>query len=200
MEPYRHDNARLCQENVDLHKQLLNIRETSEARVKDLKAVLRRYEHENSDLKFLNSQYMQRVLSQERESEAKSEKIYELQEKNLQAVIQTPGGRKKHIPFRRQRMDVDALLPESSSKPGKPSPSLPSPEPYVADLVKVADDKISSLTERVAELEREKKELLESVHDQRKQVLHVAPPTIGRVHFWPILSIVHMHDDQRGLL
>ena len=141
--------------------------------MKELKAVLRRYEHENSDLKFLNSQYMQRLLAQEKESEAKSEKIQELQEKNLQAVIQTPGGRKKHIPFRRQRMEIDSLLPESSSKAVKSSSPLPSPDPYIADLLKVADNKITSLTNKITDLEKDKKQLMDSIQDQRKQVLLV---------------------------
>ena len=46
---------------------------------------------ETSDLKFLNNQYVHKLKLLEKESKAKNEKIQQLQEKNLQAVVQTPG-------------------------------------------------------------------------------------------------------------
>ena len=71
-------------ENNDLHQQIIKLKESSELRAKELKASLRRIEHENADLKFLNTQYVQKLRSQEKESCVKSEKISELQEKNFQ--------------------------------------------------------------------------------------------------------------------
>lgn len=47
--------------------------------------------HETADLKFLNNQYVHKLKLLEKESKAKNEKIQQLQEKNLQAVVQTPG-------------------------------------------------------------------------------------------------------------
>lgn len=139
-----------------------------------MKAALRRFEHENADLKFLNTQYMQRLMAQERESQAKSEKILELQEKNFQAVIQTPGGRKKQVASRRQRMEIDSLLAEKSNLPSRLSsdttPKLPEPDPYIADLLKVADDRIAGLQRQLKEGEVEKKSLLESIDELTKQV------------------------------
>ena len=150
------------------------MKETSENRNKDLKIALRRLEHENTDLKFLNTQYMQRLLAQEKESQAKSEKILELQEKNLQAVIHTPGGRKKHIPFRRQRMDIDTTLPDNPSNPTSSFRRGPSaattPEPYVADLLKVADENVSRLKNEISKKEETNKQLLDSIEDFKKQV------------------------------
>lgn len=58
---------------------------------KDLKASLRKVEHETADLKFLNNQYIHKIRTLEKENKAKTEKIQQLQEKNLQAVVQTPG-------------------------------------------------------------------------------------------------------------
>lgn len=58
---------------------------------KDLKANLRRVEHEAADLRFLNNQYVHKIKSLEKENKSKTEKIQQLQEKNLQAVVQTPG-------------------------------------------------------------------------------------------------------------
>lgn len=126
-------------------------------------------EHESADLKFLNTQYLQRLLSQEKESQAKTERILELQEKNMQAVIQTPGGRKKHIAFRRQRMEIDCTLP------GNPNfvslkQQLPEPEPYVADLLRVADGHIADLKHQLKESEDGRKQLEQSLQEMRKQV------------------------------
>ena len=52
---------------------------------------MHKLEHENADLKFLNSQYVHKVKAVEKESASKNDTIQKLQEKNLQAVIQTPG-------------------------------------------------------------------------------------------------------------
>ena len=110
MEPYRADNARVVQENTKLHQQLLRLKENAESRMRDMKTVLRRLEHENADLKFLNTQYVQKMRSLEKESEAKSEKLLSLHQKSCEAVIRTPGGKKRQVPLRRQRMEVDSLL------------------------------------------------------------------------------------------
>ena len=175
VEPYKQDNARLVKENCDLHQQLLRLRENSETKQKDLKATLRRMEHENADLKFLNTQYLQRLLSQEKESQAKTGRILELQEKNMQAVVQTPGGRKKHIAFRRQRMEIDCPLPSSGSSNGKPAvprqQPLPEPELYVADLLRVADDHVANLKQQLKESCDRRKQLEQSLQETRKQVV-----------------------------
>ncbi len=57
----------------------------------DMKKSLWKLEHESADLKFLNNQYVQKMKQLEKESKLKSDKIVLLQEKNFQAVVQTPG-------------------------------------------------------------------------------------------------------------
>lgn len=59
--------------------------------VSELKTHIRKLDHETTDLKFLNNQYVHKVRCLEKDSKAKSERIQQLQEKNLQAVVQTPG-------------------------------------------------------------------------------------------------------------
>lgn len=169
MEPYQADNARVIKENNELHQQMIRLKENSEQRLRELKAVLRRFEHENTDLKFLNTQYLQRLRSQEKESDRKTEKILELQEKNFQAVIQTPGGKKKNIPFRRQRMEIDCALPENSVAHGV-APAGRAPDPHVADLLQVADQRMSQLQALVERGEKEREQLEESLHSMRKLV------------------------------
>lgn len=185
VEPYRTDNARLVKENSELHQQLIRTKESSETRLKELKATLRRLEHENADLKFLNTQYMQRLMTQERESQAKSEKILELQDRNFQAVIQTPGGRKKQIPFRRQRMEIDSMVPETPSyshrAEGLGGKRVPTPDPYVADLLQLADQRMADLQHEVEERERERKRLEGALHGLRKQ-LENREGEIGRLN------------------
>lgn len=94
-------------------------------------------EHENADLRFLNNQYVHKLRSLEKESKQKSDRILQLQEKNFHAVVQTPGGRKKAIPFRRQRMEVDCTLPPSETSGYSSSVLSQVEDPYVADMLKV---------------------------------------------------------------
>jgi centrosomal protein CEP135 len=169
VEPYQADNARVIKENNELHQQMIRLKETSEQRLREMKAVLRRLEHESTDLKFLNTQYLQRLRTQEKESERKTEKILQLQEKNFQAVIQTPGGKKKNIPFRRQRMEIDCALPDNSVA-SVAKPTERARDPYVADLLQVADQRMAQLQSLVEKGDKEREELEESLHSMRKLV------------------------------
>uniref|UniRef100_A0A8B9C0B2 Centrosomal protein 135 n=1 Tax=Anser brachyrhynchus TaxID=132585 RepID=A0A8B9C0B2_9AVES len=167
LEPYKTENAKLTRENNELHLEILKLKEQSDRHVKDLKANLRRVEHETADLRFLNNQYVHKIKSLEKENKSKTEKIQQLQEKNLQAVVQTPGGRKRNIPFRRQRMQIDQPVPPS----GVSAYPVPQPEdPYIADLLQVADNRIHELQSEVTELQ-EKLEISESgMKNYSKQV------------------------------
>uniref|UniRef100_A0A8C0EZK7 Centrosomal protein 135 n=1 Tax=Bubo bubo TaxID=30461 RepID=A0A8C0EZK7_BUBBB len=167
LEPYKTENAKLTRENNELHLEILKLKEQSDHHVKDLKASLRRVEHETADLKFLNNQYVHKIKMLEKENKAKTEKIQQLQEKNLQAVVQTPGGRKRSIPFRRQRMQIDQPVPPS----GVSAYPVPQPEdPYIADLLQVADNRIHELQSEVTEL-KEKLEISErGMKNYSKQV------------------------------
>ncbi|NXS48553.1 CP135 protein, partial [Balaeniceps rex] len=167
LEPYKTENAKLTRENNELHLEILKLKEQSDRDVKDLKASLRRVERETADFKFLKNQYVHKIKMLEKENKAKTEKIQQLQEKNLQAVVQTPGGRKRSIPFRRQRMQIDQPVPPS----GVSAYPVPQPEdPYVADLLQVADNRIHELQSEVTELQ-EKLEISErGMKNYSKQV------------------------------
>ena len=170
VEPYRNDNARLVKENNELHQQIIRLKENLEQRVRELKASLRRLEHENADLKFLNTQYLQKLRTQEKESLSKTEKILELQEKNFQAVIQTPGGKRKHIPFRRQRMDIDSTVPKGAPTTQKPPRKITTPDPYVVDLLQVADQRMADLQGLLEAGQKERKTMEQSISSMRKQI------------------------------
>ena len=49
-------------------------------------------ENQNVDLQFLNNQYFLKIQRLEKENKLKSDRLQEQQEKNLQAIIQTPAG------------------------------------------------------------------------------------------------------------
>uniref|UniRef100_A0A6Q2Y4V0 Centrosomal protein 135 n=1 Tax=Esox lucius TaxID=8010 RepID=A0A6Q2Y4V0_ESOLU len=149
LEPYKTENARLVRENNELHLGLLKLREDKDRVSRELKAYIRKLDHDTSDLKFLNNQYVHKVRSLEKESKAKTERIHQLQEKNMQAVVQTPGGKKHSIPFRRQRMQIDELIPPSS---GRTQPVAQPDDPYIADLLQVADDRIQELQQDITKL------------------------------------------------
>lgn len=111
--PYKIDNGRLIKENNELHRQLLNMRQDHDDKLRDLRADYRKLSNENEDLKLFNSQCLEKIRSYEETANRMAEQILLLQEKNFQAVVYTPGGRKKQLPFRRQRMDIDCLVPKS---------------------------------------------------------------------------------------
>uniref|UniRef100_A0A669P5N8 Centrosomal protein 135 n=1 Tax=Phasianus colchicus TaxID=9054 RepID=A0A669P5N8_PHACC len=158
IEPYKTENAKLTRKNNELHLEMLKLKEQSDHHIKDLKASLRSVENEAADLKFLNNQYVHKIKLLEKESKAKTEKIQQLQEKNLQAVVQTPGGKKRNIPFRRQRMQIDQPVPPSAVS----AYPVPQPEdPYIADLLQVADNRIQELQSEVTQLQ-EKLEISEN--------------------------------------
>ncbi|XP_016807194.1 centrosomal protein of 135 kDa isoform X2 [Pan troglodytes] len=167
LEPYKLENARLSRENNELYLELMKLREHSDQHVKELKTSLKKCARETADLKFLNNQYAHKLKLLEKESKAKNERIQQLQEKNLHAVVQTPGGKKRSIAFRRQRMQIDEPVPPSevSSYP------VPQPDdPYIADLLQVADNRIQELQQEVHQLQ-EKLAMMESgVRDYSKQI------------------------------
>ncbi|XP_031198648.1 centrosomal protein of 135 kDa isoform X1 [Mastomys coucha] len=167
LEPYKLEITRLNKENNELYLELMKLREHSDKHIKDLKSTLKKCARETADLKFLNNQYVHKVRLLEKESKAKDEKIQQLQEKNLRAVVQTPGGRKRNIAFRRQRMQIDEPAPPSevSSYP------VPQPEdPYIADLLQVADNRIQELQEEVHQLQEKLAQMEKGVQDYNKQI------------------------------
>lgn len=151
VEPYRSDNAKLVKENNELHLQLIKLREESDGKIRDLKATVRKLEHENADLKFLNTQYVHKVKALEKDAKSKTDKIQELQEKNLHAIVETPGGRRKQIPFRRQRMDIESTV--SPAKESRENSQQDVHDPYVADLLSVADKRIEELEAKTSQLQ-----------------------------------------------
>lgn len=64
------------------------------------------------------------------------------------------GGNKHTIPFRRQRLDIDEMLPESSSQRTLTQQLPYIDDPYIIDIVKVTEDRVAELE---LELQQQKK-------------------------------------------
>ncbi|KAK4470191.1 hypothetical protein MN116_005769 [Schistosoma mekongi] len=111
--PYKTDNGRLIRENNEINRHLMILRQDYEENIRGLKGECRRLENTNEDMKYFNSQCLDKIHSYEKEAKRMVEQILYLQEKNFQAVVYTPDGGKKQLPFRRQRMDIDSLAPLS---------------------------------------------------------------------------------------
>ncbi|KAJ8397534.1 hypothetical protein AAFF_G00438100 [Aldrovandia affinis] len=152
LEPYRTENSRLVRENNELHLGLLKLKEEKDQLNREQKVCIRKLEQDLCDVKFLNNQYVHKVRSLEKDCKTKTERIQQLQEKNLQAVVQTPGGKKRSIPFRRQRMQIDDLIPPSS---GPSYPEAQPDDPYIADLLQVADNRIQELQQDLTQVKLE---------------------------------------------
>ncbi|XP_035997365.1 centrosomal protein of 135 kDa [Fundulus heteroclitus] len=167
LEPYRAENARVVRENNELHLELLKLREEKDRVSRDLKTHIRKLDHETSDLKFLNNQYVHKVRCLEKDSKAKAERIQQLQEKNMQAVVQTPGGKKRSIPFRRQRMQIDELTPPSSTSA---YPVQQPDDPYIADLLQLADRRVHELQEDIIKLKLDVENAQECINHLNAQV------------------------------
>ncbi|KAI1888697.1 hypothetical protein AGOR_G00171400 [Albula goreensis] len=154
LEPYRVENARLVRENNELHLGVLKLKEEKDQLNREQKLCIRKLEQEACDLKFLNNQYVHKVRSLEKDCRNKTERIQQLQEKNLQAVVQTPGGKKRSIPFRRQRMQIDDLIPPPTLC-GPSHPAAQPDDPYIADLLEVADNRIQELQQDLTQVKLE---------------------------------------------
>ncbi|XP_034036384.1 centrosomal protein of 135 kDa isoform X2 [Thalassophryne amazonica] len=167
LEPYKADNARLIRENNELHLERLNLKEEKERFTRELKRHIRKLEHQASDLKFLNNQYVHKVRCLEKDSKAKSERIQQLQEKNMQAVVQTPGGKKHSIPFRRQRMQIDEHIPPPHTSA---YPVSQPDDPYLADLLLLADGRIHELQEDIIKVKLDLENAQDAIKDLNTQV------------------------------
>lgn len=190
IEPYKRDNGRLMKENNNVHLQLIKVKEESELTIRDLKETVRRLEHENADLRFLNTQYAHKIKSLERASEIKTDRIQQLQEKNFQAVVETPGGRKRHIPQRRQRMDIDSTIDPSDNRLYDHNNHDAASDPYIADLLHVADDRIEKLQTEVDLLKDEQNSNDRRIKSLRKQVQYLCKALCKETE---LITLIYSH-------
>ena len=132
-----------------LHVELVKRKDAMDSQVKKIRSSLRKVEHENADLRFLNTQYAHKLRAQEGESEAKSARIQRLLEKNLEAVVEVEGGKKRQIATRKQRMAVQRLAEPAAPRPPLVPAAAAAGQQHV-DLLALADAKVEKLEEQVS--------------------------------------------------
>ena len=87
------------------------------------------------------------------------------------AISARIGGNKHTIPFRRQRLDIDEMLPESSSSHRLHAQQLPYVnDPYIIDIVKVTEDRVADLEMQLQEHKRHADELETNMLNLKYQV------------------------------
>ncbi|XP_023719195.1 centrosomal protein of 135 kDa isoform X2 [Cryptotermes secundus] len=158
VEPYKLDNAKLVEECNDLHLKLLHQQEDADKNQKDLKLQIRELKSENSDLQFLNSQRLARIKTLEQESAQKTRKIVQLQGKGVHTVKSPPGHKKKTLSTKPQAtFELDSPLKLGTSwQEQYNSVSTQAKNPYVANLLELADQQISNLNREINFLKEEK--------------------------------------------
>ena len=177
-EPYKTDNQKLIKEVNALHMELVRRKDAAEAQVTAIKSAHRRMEHENADLKFLNTQYAARAKILETELANQRTRIDRLNEMNLKAVVHTPTGEKVQMPTRKQRMDASSLVPPSKPRDAHLETVTVTESPYVCDLLKAAESKIASLEGEIEQLRHEKETVDTRFETMQGQVCCVSASTI----------------------
>ena len=131
-----------------------------DAHLKKMQSSLRNMEHESADLKFLNTQYAHKLRVQEQDGELKAERIQRLLEKNLEAVVETADGKRRHIATRRQRMELKSLVdpadPRDIPPPRHRATAAAGGHHHQADLLQLADKKIAALENQLATVTEDK--------------------------------------------
>ncbi|XP_069953846.1 centrosomal protein of 135 kDa isoform X2 [Cherax quadricarinatus] len=160
----------------------ITLREHNEKHSKELQNALQKLEEENRNLRFLAGEYQRKIEELEVESSKKNSRILQLQEKNLRAVVTTPGGCRKPIPFQRQRLEITSHLPEnnmsSSNKCSKcgcaggqsQSNNNYNNNAYLADLLRMTDQKLLDLQQEVERSQRYAKENENHCTTLKKQI------------------------------
>ncbi|XP_042218516.1 centrosomal protein of 135 kDa-like isoform X2 [Homarus americanus] len=179
--PYQEENGRLLTQLNTLHMANITLREQNDKHSKELQNALQKLEEENRNLRLLAGEYQRQKEELEAESSKKNDKILQLQEKNLRAVVTTPGGRRKPIPFQRQRLEITSHLPEnnmsSSNKcskcgcaGGSQSQRNNNNDAYLADLLRMTDQKLLDLQQEVERSQRHAKENENQCATLKKQI------------------------------
>jgi hypothetical protein len=78
-------------------------------------------------------------------------------------LLKFQAGNKQTISFRRQRLDIDCMLPASSIQPHASTSSLNAnlDDPYLIDMIKLADERITQIQTELDEY-KQSKEILEN--------------------------------------
>ncbi|KAK4321430.1 hypothetical protein Pmani_007750 [Petrolisthes manimaculis] len=113
--PYKEENGRLLTQLNQLHMDNITLKEHTLKQGKELSNALEKLEEDCEGLKLLLCECQRREEELKAESAKKSEKIIQLQQRNLKPpVITTPRGGKVAVPLHRQRLEITSHLPPNT--------------------------------------------------------------------------------------
>ncbi|XP_043226600.1 centrosomal protein of 135 kDa-like [Amphibalanus amphitrite] len=182
VEPYRQDNARLCQELSALHEQLSAAAEKHQADTKDLRADVRRLTDENEDLRFLCGQYR-------KQADAAEQRLFALLEKQPQPLAsvtvtgERPAGSQRG---RRQRLDISSHLDSSRPSANSTGRSLTESgrgqaDRHTIDLVTAAEQRVADL-EQQRDAAEEAREAAEAAAEELRNKVSAREAEISRLN------------------
>ncbi|XP_037070247.1 centrosomal protein of 135 kDa-like [Pollicipes pollicipes] len=201
VEPYRQDNARLCQELSALHQEIIKSQEQHQTRTKELRADIRRLSAENEDLRFLAGQYR-------KQAEAAEQRLFRLleQQEQPQASVTVTGA------YRLLQMWHDhpagSQVKSRDSEIRRLTGQLEGGRPYRAVLAD-ADTKendmsranvpYTELKKTNVRLEKQLKETLHSQHEAMQRAMQLAQKnTALKRELEDLDRIVHVLDEDRS--
>ncbi|KAJ3089136.1 hypothetical protein HK102_007124 [Quaeritorhiza haematococci] len=185
VEPLRQEISRLTDENNQLHMDVIRLSDERDARERRFAQLLRRHEQERADLSFVCSQYAHKVQAEQKKAEHERQKIEDALEKQGVIGVGGAGSGEKDgkssktakgdsLVERLQKIDIETGLPPLEHPPI----AFPPPDPVVADMVKLAEARISNLEDDKKNLELRNVDLenqLQMIRDQlvkREQEIH----------------------------
>ncbi|CAK9292118.1 unnamed protein product [Gordionus sp. m RMFG-2023] len=107
--------ASLLKKICELHETNLILKQGHEKEITEYKIKTSHLEQENANFRFREAEFIKNIKHIELDNKEKSKLLLKLEENNLKAVIQTPGGNKAPIPFKHEKMIIDSFLPPSAN-------------------------------------------------------------------------------------
>ncbi|CAG8526771.1 4269_t:CDS:10 [Ambispora leptoticha] len=150
-EPLRRSVTCLTKENNQLRIEVIHAADLRDKEQIERQQLIRKYEDEIAELKFMNSQYVNKALEAEKKLESEKKRIDTILKSVDGEGAQGKGRKSKSSsawePIAPEQIEIDALL-EEMSETYKPY----TPDPKIADLVSISH-------RRIEELERSNKDL-----------------------------------------
>lgn len=164
-ESYRKENAKAVAEVNRLHASILQLKEKHADKVKDLEDRLREAEECKKKYEFVKADCLNRITELEKTSQLKSERILQLQSSlSTQAIVHVTDAAKVPSSHRTQGIELSSFLPRNHGPAvGKAGPSTVTRDAKEIDILRLADT-------RIHQLQRERRELKESLYQSKASV------------------------------
>ncbi|KAJ1569318.1 hypothetical protein HK096_003479, partial [Nowakowskiella sp. JEL0078] len=148
IEPLRAEISRLTNENNQLHVEVVNMAEERDLRERKVQHSIRRHEAEMSDLRFMNTQYSNRIENEQRKVDAERKRVEDLITRqggvigSKDSLIDERG---KNIKTEKIFQRLQKIEIETGLEPLKDKPKTQVPDPMFFDILKLSESRIEQL-------------------------------------------------------